>query len=91
MEGVNKNIAEVGNTTSARETNYINEFCEITFTNGEKYEKFPKTPRPEIRYDGIFPTKEQIKERIKIKLREGFPLLLIIIWTIFITTIIQIV
>ena len=32
--------------------------------------KFPKTPPPEVRYDGIFPTREQIIENWKNKLNK---------------------
>lgn len=31
--------------------------------------KFPETPPPEVRYDGIFPTREQIIENWKNKLK----------------------
>lgn len=31
--------------------------------------RFPETPPPEVRYDGIFPTKEQIIENLKNKLK----------------------
>lgn len=32
--------------------------------------KFPKTPRPEVVYGGIFPTKEMIKEMIIKKVKQ---------------------
>ena len=35
---------------------------------------FPKTPEPEIRYDGIFPTKQQILDNLKNKLKRLMPL-----------------
>lgn len=31
--------------------------------------KFPKTPRPEVVYDGIFPTKEMIIDKLKKQLK----------------------
>ncbi|MBQ4523304.1 MAG: hypothetical protein IJA10_10195 [Lachnospiraceae bacterium] len=30
---------------------------------------FPKTPRSDVRYDGVFPTKEQIIEYMKKKIK----------------------
>ena len=48
----------------------MNNLDEIILTNGNEYKKFPKTPRPDIRYDGIFPTKEQIKEKIIFKFKK---------------------
>ncbi len=31
--------------------------------------KFPKTPRPEVVYEGIFPTKEMIIDNLRKKLK----------------------
>ena len=37
-----------------------------TTTSGKQ---FPKTPDPEIRYDGVFPTKQMILDNFKNKLK----------------------
>lgn len=56
----------ISNKQKFNNTNYYNEFGEISLTNKQEYKLFPKTPRPTIILDGIFITKKDMETVRKI-------------------------